>query len=55
MYTEDPWMKSCAAHLIGILGLKHFQKEVDEWANDNEPVLREKAQRAQQRLAAVTS
>src|SRR5262245_55229976 len=55
MYTEDPWMKSCAAHLIGIMGLKHFQKEIDEWANDNEPVLREKAQRAQQRLAAVTS
>ena len=26
MHTHDPWMKSCAAHLIGILGLKHFIK-----------------------------
>jgi hypothetical protein len=55
MYTEDPWMKSCAAHLIGILGLKHFKKQVDEWANDTEPILREKAQRAQQRLAEMSA
>jgi AAA family ATP:ADP antiporter len=55
MQTEDPWLKSCAAHLIGILGLKNFQKEVDEWASDPDPLLREKAQRAQQRLAAYAS
>jgi HEAT repeat protein len=51
MHTEDPWLKSCAAHLIGILGLKQFQAEVDQWASDSDPVLREKAQRARQRLA----
>jgi ATP:ADP antiporter, AAA family len=50
--TSDPWLKSCAAHVIGIRGLKQFQKEVDEWATDPDPLLREKAQKAQQRLAA---
>jgi AAA family ATP:ADP antiporter len=54
MDSEDPWLKSCAAHLIGVLGLKQFQGTVDRWATDNDPVLREKAQRAQQRLAAAT-
>jgi hypothetical protein len=52
MSTQDPWLKSCAAHVIGILGLKQFQREIDQWAIDPDPVLREKAQRAQQRLAA---
>ena len=52
MQSQDPWLKSCAAHLIGILGLKQFQGDVDEWASDPDPLLREKAQRAQQRLAA---
>jgi AAA family ATP:ADP antiporter len=55
MDTEDPWLKSCAAHLIGILGLKQFQETVDRWASDQDPILREKAQRAQQRLAEATS
>jgi hypothetical protein len=55
MGTEDPWLKSCAAHLIGILGLKEFQSTVDRWAIDHDPILREKAQRAQERLAAATS
>jgi hypothetical protein len=55
MNTQDPWLKSCAAHLIGILGLKEFKEEVDQWATDPDPVLREKAQRAQQRLAAYAS
>ena len=54
MDTEDPWLKSCAAHLIGILGLKQYQETVDRWAGDHDPVLREKALRAQQRLAAAT-
>jgi len=53
MNTQDPWLKSCAAHLIGILGLKQFQADVDQWSSDPDPILREKAQRAQQRLAAT--
>jgi hypothetical protein len=55
MTTQDPWLKSCAAHLIGILGLSQFRSDVDEWANDADPVLREKAQRAQQRLAVCSA
>jgi hypothetical protein len=55
MATADPWLKSCAAHLIGILGMKQYKTEIDRWANDPDPVLREKAQRAQQRLAAFGS
>jgi AAA family ATP:ADP antiporter len=53
--TEDPWLKSCAAHLIGVLGMKQYQTEIDRWASDPDPLLREKAQRAQQRLAAFGS
>ena len=55
MDAEDPWLKSCAAHLIGMLGLKQFQTEVDRWAGDGDPLLREKAQKARQRLAAQAS
>jgi AAA family ATP:ADP antiporter len=55
MGAEDPWLKSCAAHLIGILGLKQFQAEVDRWAIDRDPGLREKAQKARQRLAEQAS
>jgi hypothetical protein len=51
--AEDPWMKSCAAHLIGVLGLTQFEPEVDRWASDPDPLLSEKAQRARQRLAAA--
>jgi AAA family ATP:ADP antiporter len=53
--TQDPWMKSCAAHLIGVLGLKYFQKELAEWASDADPLLRNKAKRAQDRLARFAS
>ena len=55
MYTEDPWMKSCAAHLIGILGLKQFDKQLDDWATDPDSLVRENAQRAQHRLKAGKS
>jgi AAA family ATP:ADP antiporter len=53
--SQDPWLKSCAAHLIGVLGLKQFEQDVDQWANDPDPLLREKAQRAKQRLAVYAS
>jgi hypothetical protein len=55
MHTDDLWMKSCAAYLIGFLGLKHFHGELEEWANDPDALLREKAQRAQHRLAMLAS
>jgi AAA family ATP:ADP antiporter len=55
MHTHDPWMKSCAAHLIGILGLRHYQDELEEWANDPDALLREKAQRARHRLTLLAS
>jgi ATP:ADP antiporter, AAA family len=51
IYTQDSWMKSCAAHLIGVLGLVDYQKELEEWASDPDPLLQDKARRAQQRLA----
>ena len=35
--------------------LLEFQSTVDRWASDHDPILREKAQRAQQRLAAAAS
>jgi HEAT repeat protein len=52
MKAEDPWLKSCAAHLIGVLGLRQFKPEVERWAGDPDPLLSEKAQRARQRLTA---
>src|SRR3972149_5311779 len=53
--SQDPWLKTCAAHLIGVLGLKQFEQDVDQWASDPDPLLREKAQRAKQRLAVYVS
>jgi AAA family ATP:ADP antiporter len=53
MKAEDPWLKSCAAHLIGVLGLKQFETEVNRWASDPDPLLSEKAQRARKRLTAA--
>jgi len=55
MDTPDPWLKSCAAHLIGILGLTQYRTEVEQWTSDPDPVLREKAERAWKRLAAYAS
>jgi hypothetical protein len=35
--------------------LNDYHKQLDEWASDPDPALREKAQRAQQRLSAFAS
>lgn len=53
LVTEDPWLKSCAAYAIGTLGLKSLEGELDKWLDSADPLLRETARQAKERLAAA--
>ncbi|HXE80147.1 MAG TPA: hypothetical protein VNK41_05315, partial [Vicinamibacterales bacterium] len=48
--SSDPYLKACAAHAIGVLGLTDLADELDRWAADANPVLSEAAKRARERL-----
>jgi hypothetical protein len=49
--SRDPWLQSCAAYAIGELGLRHMETSLDAWAEDPDPLLRQTARQAQQRLS----
>jgi ATP:ADP antiporter, AAA family len=49
--TGDPWLRSCAAYAIGALGLRSLQKHLEAWRDDPDPLLREAARQARERLA----
>ena len=51
IYSEDPWLKACAAYSIGALGLKALERELDRWLNDPDPLLRETARHSKAQLA----
>lgn len=51
IYSEDPWLKACAAYSIGALGLKSLEHELDRWLNDADPLLRETARHSKAQLA----
>jgi AAA family ATP:ADP antiporter len=51
--TGDPWLRSCAAYAIGVLGLRSLQPQLESWADDPDPLLRETVRQAQARLRAV--
>jgi AAA family ATP:ADP antiporter len=53
MYSEDPWLKSCAAYAVGALGLKSLGPDLDKWADDPDPLLCETVRQAKLRLAKV--
>lgn len=52
MHSQDPWLKSCAAYAIGILGLNFLERHLDSHLNDSDPLLREAVRQAKLRLAA---
>ena len=50
--TGDPWLRSCAAYAIGALGLRSLAPQLDAWADDADPLLRETVRQARARLAS---
>lgn len=48
--AEDPWLRSCGAYAIGILGIKSLEGELDRCLNDTDPLLRETARAAKLHL-----
>ena len=50
--TGDPWLRSCAAYAIGALGLRSLAPQLDAWADDPDPLLRETVRQARARLAS---
>jgi hypothetical protein len=48
--SDDPWLRSCGAYAIGALGMKSLEGELNRCLNDSDPLLRETARAAKQRL-----
>jgi AAA family ATP:ADP antiporter len=48
--SDDPWLRSCGAYAIGNFGLKSLEGELNRCLNDSDPLLRETARTAKQRL-----
>jgi hypothetical protein len=48
--SDDPWLRSCGAYAIGSLGLKSLKGQLNRCLNDPDPLLRETARTAKQRL-----
>jgi AAA family ATP:ADP antiporter len=49
--TGDPWLRSCAAYAIGAMGLVSLRPHLEAWRDDPDPLLREAARQARERLA----
>lgn len=47
---SDAWLRSCAARIVGTLGLRGFEGELDRWLQDPDPLLREAARAARLQL-----
>ena len=48
--SEDPWLRACAAYVIGELRLHEFKKDLERLAEDPDPLLRETARQALKKL-----
>lgn len=53
--SDDPWLRSCAAYLIGTLRVEALQSDLDRWMDDPDPLLRETARSAKARLLRDTT
>jgi len=53
--SEDPWLRSCGAYAIGMLGIKSLEGELNRCLNDADPLLRETARAAKSRLQETTA
>jgi ATP:ADP antiporter, AAA family len=50
--SEEPWLKSCGAYAVGLLGLRQLEPELDRCLEHADPQLRESARQAKLHLAA---
>ena len=48
--SEDPWLRACAAYAMGEMRLKRFAQQLDQWADDSDPLLRATAIDAREKL-----
>ena len=48
--TDDPWLRACAAYAMGEIRLARFAPILDQWATDNDPLLRATAIDAREKL-----
>jgi hypothetical protein len=48
--SQDPWLRACAAYAMGEMRLTRFATTLDEWATDNDPLLRATAIDAREKL-----
>jgi hypothetical protein len=48
--SDDPWLRSCGAYAIGNLGMRSLEGALNRCLNDPDPLLRETARAAKQRL-----
>ena len=53
--SADPWLRSCAAYLIGELQLLRFTDTLEKWATDQDPLLRAAAVDARAKLKEAAS
>lgn len=48
--SDDPWLRSCGVYAIGSLGIASLEDELTKCLNDPDPLLREIARAAKERL-----
>src|SRR5262249_33439056 len=48
--SDDPWLRSCGAYALVTLGIKSLEGELNRCLDDPDPLLRETARSAKQRL-----
>jgi len=48
--SQDPWLRACAAYAMGEMHLTRFAETLDQWADDNDPLLRATAIDAREKL-----
>jgi ATP/ADP translocase/HEAT repeat protein len=53
--SDDPWLKSCGAYAIGSFGMKSLEGELNRCMQHPDPLLRETARAAKQRLETLTT
>jgi hypothetical protein len=50
IHSEDPWLKSCAAYVVGKLAIKSFDPEVERLSGDPDTLLQKKLSQARAML-----
>jgi AAA family ATP:ADP antiporter len=53
--SDDPWLKSCGAYAIGTLGLRSLEPHLNRCLEHPDPLLRETARTAKQRLEGLAA